>query len=304
MALPDFFVIGAPDAGTEVLHEELGRHRSVFMSEIPQPGYFLAGRILESGLDVTTAGRAGVVCSVWDKAGGSAGRPGCVARAGPGERSPVRRRSDYEALFDAAPAGAVRGESTPYYLADFTALRHIHELLPYAKLIVVLRDPVERAYANWVRMRLAGLEDLDDFERAVAAEAARTAACWPWPWRYLALGRYGTQLQRLFTLFPREQVLLTAHRDLIGDPAAVIRRAHGFLGVKLGVKLGVERRGRPGPPGTPVPTPPSAPAFPAPRLDPAIGARLRDGFRSDIALLSDVTRRRFDEWLVEPADDS
>ncbi|WP_462186997.1 hypothetical protein [Frankia sp. CcWB2] len=149
-------------------------------------------------------------------------------------------------------------------------------------------------------MRLAGLEDLDDFGRAVAAEAARTAAGWPWPWRYLALGRYGTQLQRLFTLFPREQVLLTAHRDLIGDPAAVIRRAHGFLGVKLGV----ERRGRPGLPGTSVPALPSVLAFPAPRLDPAIGARLRDGFRSDIALLSDVTRRRFDEWLVEPVDDS
>lgn len=149
MTLPDFFVIGAPDAGSAALHEELGRHPGLFTPEIAEPGYFLAG----------SAGR-----------GDEPGPPGWSGLA------VTVRRADYEALFDAAPPGAVRGESTPYYLADFRALRRMHELLPYAKMIVLLRDPVERAHAHWIRMRRAGLESIDGFERALAAEPARTAA--------------------------------------------------------------------------------------------------------------------------------
>jgi hypothetical protein len=63
-------------------------------------------------------------------------------------REHVWRRPDYEALFDPAPPGTLRGESTPLYLYDRAAMRRIRETIPRARLIVILRDPVERQPRN------------------------------------------------------------------------------------------------------------------------------------------------------------
>src|SRR5262249_56931412 len=72
---------------------------------------------------------------------------------GPGDvqtyREHIWRREDYEALFDAAPPGALCGESTPFYLYDRQAQRRIRALIPRPRMIAVLRDPVARAPSDW-----------------------------------------------------------------------------------------------------------------------------------------------------------
>ena len=102
MALPDFLVIGAPKAGTTALHAALARHPGLYMSEIKEPKFFLTD-----------------------------GPP--PLRGGPGDaktyREHVWRTDDYEALFDPAPPGALRGESTPFYLYDRDAQRRIRRRL-------------------------------------------------------------------------------------------------------------------------------------------------------------------------------
>lgn len=173
MALPDFLVIGAPKAGTTALHAALGRHPSLYMSAIKEPKFFLTD-----------------------------GPP--PARGGPGDaktyREHVWRRADYEALFDPAPAGALRGESTPFYLCDREAQWRIRALIPHAKLIAVLRDPVERAHSNWTHLWSAGLEPIGDVVQACAAESDRIADGWATFWHYTRLGRYGEQLEHLYTV--------------------------------------------------------------------------------------------------------
>ena len=110
--MPDFLVIGAPKAGTTALHAALARH----------PGSTC--RRSRSRSSSCPTGR----------------RP---PRGGPGDaltyREHVWRRPDYEALFDAAPPGTLRGESTPLYLYDRAAMRRIRAKLPGARLIVVVR---------------------------------------------------------------------------------------------------------------------------------------------------------------------
>lgn len=134
MALPDFFLAGAPKAGTTALHAALAQHPSLFMSAVKEPKFFLTD-----------------------------GPP--PTRGGPGDvktyREHVWRQADYEALFDPAPAGQLRGESTPFYLHNRDAQRRIRALIPDAKLIVVLRDPVERAHSNWAHLWSAGLDPVD-----------------------------------------------------------------------------------------------------------------------------------------------
>jgi hypothetical protein len=108
----------------------------------------------------------------------------------------IWRREAYEALFRGATDDAVRLESTPFYLYAPTARRRIAEELPAAKLIIIVRDPIDRAYSNWMHLWVDGLEPISDFEAAWRAEDSRVAAGWAPFWHYRRLGRYGEQSTR------------------------------------------------------------------------------------------------------------
>jgi Sulfotransferase family len=208
--LPDFLLLGAPKCGTSALHAALDRHPGLFLSEPKEPKYFL-----------------------------TADRPPPTSGGGPGDVETwgehVWRRSDYEALFAAAREDTLCGESTVFYLYDADAQRRIREVIPDARLIAVLRDPVERAHSNWAHLRGAGLEPEADFLSALAREPERIAAGWAHFWHYTAQGRYGEQLEHLFGLFPRDQVLLLRYRDLRDAPGDTLDRVCRFLGVADGV---------------------------------------------------------------------
>jgi hypothetical protein len=214
--LPDFLLLGAPKCGTSALHAALARHPGLFLSDPKEPKYFLT-----DDAPPPTGG----------------GGPGDVATWA----EHVWRRPDYEALFAKAPAEALCGESTVFYLYDTAAQRRIRETLPNARLIAVLRDPVERAHSNWVHLRGAGLEPEADFRCALGREVGRTAAGWAHFWHYAAQGRYGEQLDHLYGLFPREQVLLLRYRELRDDPAATLERVCRFLGIAEGEVTSVPR---------------------------------------------------------------
>jgi Sulfotransferase family len=204
MALPDFCLIGAPKAGTTALHAALSQHPELFMSRVKEPKYFLCG-----------------------------GAP--PRQNGPGDAHSARewiwRLEDYEALFADAPEGTVRGESTPLYLADPAAHERMHQLIPEAKLIVIVRDPVDRAYSNWTHLWSDGLEPIGDFLTACGEESARMEAGWAPFWQYVSLGRYGEQLVNLYRWYPREQVHVLRYKELVDDPRAALNRICAFLGI-------------------------------------------------------------------------
>ncbi len=204
MRLPDFFIIGAPKAGTTALHVALGGHPQLFLSSVKEPKFFLTD-----------------------------GPP--QTRGGPGadhsKANYIWRREEYEELFAEAPPGTLCGESTTLYLSDMGAHRRIRALVPGAKLIAVLRDPVDRAHSNWTHSRSVGLERERDFRVACSMENERQQAGWGPLWSYLRLGRYGEQLEHLFRHFHPDQVLLLRYRDLRNEPESAISRVCMFLGV-------------------------------------------------------------------------
>jgi hypothetical protein len=223
----------------------------------------------------------------------------------------------------------VRGEATPFYLYDLAAHDRIHALIPEAKLVLLLRDPVDRAHSNWTHLWNAGLEPEADFLTACRAEEQRRAAGWADFWHYVGLGRYGRQVQHLYRLFPREQVLLLRYRELKDAPAATLDRVCDFLGVRPGVLREIPRenvnrhvvqdngvnrllRGLLRAGGQfghrfPVPLRLAArgPILTAlhrktgarPVTTPQERAALLPLFAHDIALLQDVTGERYDDWL-------
>ncbi|SNS20663.1 Sulfotransferase family protein [Geodermatophilus saharensis] len=209
--LPQFVIAGAPKAGTTALHAALATHPGLYLSPVKEPKYYLTD-----------------------------GRPPPRSRQrGPGDAHSARewvwRREDYLRLFDGAPPGTVRGESTPFYLHDRAAQRRLAADVPGIRVVVVVRDPVDRAWSNWVHLRADGLEPEADFGTAVSREDARVAAGWAPFWHYRGLGRYGEQLRDLYAVLPRSQVLLLRYRQLVDTPRETLDRVSDFLGVEPGV---------------------------------------------------------------------
>jgi Sulfotransferase family len=208
---PQFVIAGAPKAGTTALHAALATHPGLYLSPVKEPKYYLTD-----------------------------GRPPPRSRQrGPGDAHSARewiwRRADYLALFDAAPEGAVRGESTPFYLYDRDAHARLAADVPDVKVVVVVRDPVDRAWSNWVHLRADGLEPEADFGAAVRLEERRVADGWAPFWHYRGLSRYGAQLRDLYRHVPRENVFLLRYRQLVDTPRDTLDRVSTFLGVEPGV---------------------------------------------------------------------
>ncbi len=306
MALPDFFIVGAPKAGTSALHAALASHPSLFLPAVKEPKFFLCD-----------------------------GRPPVPGR-GPGDAHSTREwiwdRARYEALYAEAPAGVLRGEATPLYLSDPAALDRMASAVPRAKLIAVLRDPVDRAYSNWAHLWADGLEPRGDFLAACDAESDRAAAGWAPFWRYLGLGRYGEQLAHVYDRFGRDQVHLVRYRELVDEPARTLDGLCRFLGVRPGlaahppgenvgtyvpdtatnrvlraaVRTGA-RLGSRFPPGVwrraSVPLLRALQRSPQhrPDLDPEVRAELRSRLAEDIARLEALTGTSYQDWLTGAA---
>lgn len=139
------------------------------------------------------------------------------------------------------PAGTLVGEATPYALFHPLAPRRLRDIAPSARLIVLLRNPVDRAYSHYLHERARGHELLS-FEDAIAAEPTRL---WGLEERlaggellasdvhkrasYLERGRYARQLERWHEAFPPEQLLVLRSEDLYRNPAETTKRVTDFL---------------------------------------------------------------------------
>ncbi|MGF1616390.1 MAG: sulfotransferase [Acidimicrobiia bacterium] len=124
------------------------------------------------------------------------------------------------------------GEATPSYLYFPEVAERIATTLPDVKILLLLRDPVERAHSHYWHNRSVGREKLD-FAKAIASEPRRLEHSREDRARYSYLdrGRYGSQLENLLRFIPLERVLVQTFNELTSDPTTVYRRTCQFLGV-------------------------------------------------------------------------
>lgn len=138
----------------------------------------------------------------------------------------------------------ITGEASPYYLFHPQAAQRVAKTLPRAKFILLLRNPVDRAYSQYQHQtRQEGVEPLS-FEEALESEEQRLAGEEEKMLRdekyfsfnhrhysYLARSKYIEQLPAWMDLFPREQFLLLRSEDLYADPKAIVKQTLDFLGL-------------------------------------------------------------------------
>ncbi len=202
MTLPNFLIIGAQKAGTTALYYALSKHPELFMSSNKEPQYFAS----ESELSEA---------------------------AGPGDSTAgtVDTLPAYEELFvDAAPEQAI-GEASTIYLYAPRAPGRISELLPAAKLIAMLRNPVDRAYSNFLHLVRDGRETADTFGIAITEEDSRRNDGWSTNWRYREKGLYAPQIERYTARFAADQIRWYLYEDFNAAPHSTIVDIYRFLEV-------------------------------------------------------------------------
>lgn len=144
---------------------------------------------------------------------------------------------DYEQLHEHYPllgASAIAGDCTPSYLYHEPAAERIYKYNPKIKVVVLLRNPVDRAFAHWNMQRFRGREPLDFFD-AVREEQTRIAGAPPTEMRrfaYIDRGFYGRQLTRFFKFFPREQMKVVKFEDFTTRQPDTLASIFSFLGCK------------------------------------------------------------------------
>jgi len=156
----------------------------------------------------------------------------------------------YMSIFAPASDFPLRGEASAGYLAAPEAPARIHETLPNAKLIILLRNPVSRAFSGWLWMVMEGYEPLGSFADAIAAEAQRAsdpnfkfkAPEYFMDYPYFTVGLYAEQIERYFALFPKEQIKIFLFDDLVNEPKRIYEETCAFLEVKPSTHVNLTAR--------------------------------------------------------------
>jgi sulfotransferase family protein len=184
---PNLFIVGAPKSGTTSLYWYIHDHPDVFMSDMKEPMYFSS--------DVYRGPR-----NRFDY--------------GPDE-------DQYLALFAGASDEKYVGEASTHYLAAPPTPARIHDFQPEARIVCILRDPIEMAYAWHGERVYRSVEPREPFSlELLNTDRGR---------KYLEIGCYGTQLTRYFGTFGRERVKVIIFEDFAAKTAAEFRGVLEFL---------------------------------------------------------------------------
>lgn len=196
---PTFFIVGAPKSGTTALDSYLDGHPFIHMARPKEPHYFATD--LPRYRDVST-------------------------------------EADYIQLFDGRGENEIGGDASVFYLYSKVAIRLIKRFDPSSKLILMLRNPVDIAHSFHSQLLFGGDEDIESFAEAWDAIPARKAGeriprhCRARELLYYdEIALLGSQLERVFAEFPREQVHLIFFEDFSADAGREYRRVLEFLGV-------------------------------------------------------------------------
>jgi hypothetical protein len=268
--LPDFVIIGAMKSGTSSLHEYLDQLPNVCMSRPKEPAYFVP------------------------------------------ERFAWRDPEWYAAFFRSKPDATHRGEASPHY-----ALRHVYPgvvermsaALPDARIVYIVRDPVERIRSEWIHHAARGRitrslsDELRDPDASVLFHTSR----------------YAWQLEPYLDHYARDRILVLSAEELGRSPIATFTRLLQFLGIDADARAAVDGRRyndssdkrRPNAVGRRLINQPRmrrltlqripwvyGPQIVPPTWSPDVRARVTDALRSDVACLRALTNHEFAEWSL------
>lgn len=199
---PDLFIVGAPKAGTSSLYELLQRSGDICMASVKEPRFFN----VNIDHDAFMSGS-------------------------------VTNEERYLALFDSCPGAKLRGEASPSYLVDPDTPAAIYARSPEAKIIVMVRDPVDRAYSHFRFHEIRTGRTTRSFDEAIEECLAIVGREFYHPRYLLQPGFYSAQIQRYQETFGVDRVRTVLYNDFVSSTESVVAELCEFLQVSLPADL-------------------------------------------------------------------
>lgn len=197
--IPNFFIVGAPKCATTAMDLYLAQHPEIFMAPAKEPHFFAKDLYR--------------------------GRFECP-------------EEQYSHLFEAAEKESIVGESSVFYMLSKTAAAAIQAFQPRAKILVMLRNPIDVLASHHSQILYEAIETENDLEHALALEEKRKAALDPAQatfrdivLHYRDVVAFSEQIERFLARFPREQIHFVLYDDLKADLPGIYRSVLEFLGV-------------------------------------------------------------------------
>lgn len=216
---PDFFIVGAAKAGTTSLYNYLKLHPEVYFSPIKEPHYFSTDIKLE---EMRSDFKKKVFIDIGEYINNNLGSPRHGAF--------VRDETHYQQLFSLVKNEKRIGESSVSYLYSQVAATKIKAFNPEAKIVIILRNPVERAFSHYLMDLRIGYETRN-FIEAVNADIQKDKKGWGQSHLYVELGLYYEQVKRYLEVYSPGNIKIILHDDFKKFPKKVLSDVYSFLGV-------------------------------------------------------------------------
>lgn len=194
---PNLYIVGAVKSGTTSLYAYLGQHPQVFFPHIKEPHFFTQPHPSSDQAHLITY---------------------------------VKTEVDYLRLYERSGDYAYAGDASPSYLWCPEAPNRIYAVAPQARIIIILRDPVERAYAQYLMDYSEGVLHTSFYD-ALQQDWLRPDKGWGVSQLYVELGQYTEQIRRYRTTFGAEHVLILTLEELKRGAHDTLKRIAQFLGI-------------------------------------------------------------------------
>ena len=203
MKKPNFFIVGPGRSGTTALSEYLDSHPNVFMSIPKEPHYF---------------------CTDFPKIRKNKG---------------FTELDSYLKLYEKCkPQHIAIGEASPSYIISSEALQNIYQFNPEAKIVVIVRNPIDKAYSHFINFKNNNLENQNYFETAWQLQDQRKQGQMlpsnniePITFQYGRLCKLAEPIERLFSLFPKQQIKVIIFDDFVNDTKKIYTEILSFLNI-------------------------------------------------------------------------
>jgi len=204
----DFFIVGAPKAGTTSLYHYLNEHPEISMSSQKEPDYFSNADIQNEGMYYG--------------------------------KNRIDTIKKYHSLFDDNSESKLKGEASVSYLFYKNVPQNIKTYNPEAKIIIMLRDPIDRAFSHYLMDYRLGLVS-DSFEDIIDQKSVHKNAKLFYQ-QYIELSEYANQVKRYLNVFDGKEILFIEYEDLKMDVLGIVKKTYLFLGVNQGYEPDVNKK--------------------------------------------------------------
>lgn len=230
-SLPQFFITGTVKGGTTALYNYLLEHPDIYMSPVKEPHFFCTDidpvnfreqykKMIQVDVEEFLKGE---VKEKWVNT------------------AFIRDEKVYRRLFANAKISQVRGESSTSYLISTEAAQNIYKLIPEAKIIIMLRDPVERAYSHYLMNYRSG-SVTSNFQMELERDIGAHPKGWGITRMFADHGFYYEPVKRYIDIFGHDQVMIILNEDLSDDTGDTVRAIYKFLGVDQDYTAGFHQR--------------------------------------------------------------